>query len=63
MVYLLTIQGKFYSGQRGLIPIVFDPPFLHPSPLEILLIPLENSSFIATFNLVKKAVPILAMLF
>ena len=26
------IQGKFYSGQRGLIPIVFDPPFLTSFP-------------------------------
>ena len=68
MVYILAIQSKFYSGQRDLIPIVFDsppppPPFWHPSPLQILLIPRENSSFIATFNLVKKAAPILPMLF
>ena len=27
MVYILAIQGKVYSGQRGLIPIVFDLPF------------------------------------
>ena len=25
---ILTMQGKFYSGKRGLVPIVFDPPFL-----------------------------------
>ena len=70
MVYILAIQSKFYSGQRDLIPIVFDPspppptpPFWHPYPLQILLISRENSSFIATFNLVKKAAPILPMLF
>ena len=65
MVYILAIQSKFYSGQRDLIPIVFDAPplFWHPSPLQILLIPRENSSFIATFNLVKKAALILPMLF
>ena len=64
MVYILVIQGKFYSGQRGLVPIVFDPPpFRHPSPLEILLIPQENPWFIATFKLVKKVAPILPILF
>ena len=63
MVYILAIQGKFYSGQRGLIPIVFDLPFVTSFPLGILLIPQENPSFIATINLFKKAAPIVPMLF
>ena len=47
----------------SLITIVIDPPFWHPSPLEMLLIPQENSLFISTFNVVKKALPLLPMLF
>ena len=51
------------KGKEVLFPLYLTPPtFLHPSPLEILFIPQENYSFIATFNLVKQASPILPML-
>ena len=51
------------KGKEVLFPLYLTPPtFLHPSPLEILFIPQENYLFIATFNLVKQASPILPML-
>ena len=56
-------KANFTVGKEVLSSLYLIPPFWYPSPLEILLIPEENPSFIATFNLVKKAAPILPMLF
>ena len=69
MVYILAIQGKFYNNNKFYIvarqvwsPIILDSPFWHPFSFEILLNPQWKPSFIATFNLVKKADPTLPML-
>ena len=56
-------KTNFTVGKKVLSPFYFIPSFRHPSPLKILLIPRENSSFILIFDLVKKAAPILPMLF
>ena len=70
-VSVFSFKKQAFSQKMGavmpivwsLITIVIDPPFWHPSPLEMLLIPQENSLFISTFNVVKKALPLLSMLF
>ena len=54
---------NFTVGKEVVSVLYLILPFWHPSPLEILLFPKENLSFIATFTLVKEAAAILLMLF